>query len=390
MDGHAGRPRRRPALRRSSLWYLVVTRLVVNTAHRFVYPFLPAIARGLGISLEQAGLLLSARSIAFVATPAVVSTVGRGERRLRLTAFGLLLMSAGALITAATGVVAGALIGMFLLGLGKPSFDAAAQSYVADRTPYSRRARYLSILELTWAGGMLIGAPAAGWLISRHGWRAPFWVVAVLLAVAAAVAPRLLEGDAGGTGSRLGRFRPGRPGRALLLTGLLFSMAAETTFIVFGAWLEDGFGLTAAGLGLAAMAVALAELAGEGSVLAFADRLGPRRMVAIGLGASVVGYLGITLASGSLIGGLGAVAAAFVAFEITIVSTVPLASEAEPGGRARFLAWLMVAVGIGRAAGDALGPLLYGWKGLTATGLASALMAGLALLTLLVAVDEPG
>lgn len=375
---------------RLSLWYLVVTRLVVNTAHRFLYPFLPAIARGLGISLEQAGLMLSARSIAFVATPAVVSTVGRGERRVRLAAFGLSLMAAGALITAASGVPAGALVGLFLLGLGKPSFDAAAQSYVADRTPYSRRARYLSILELTWAGGMLIGAPAAGWLIAAHGWRAPFWVVAALLAVAAATASRILDGDTGDTGARLGRFRPGRQGKALLLTGLLFSLAAETTFIVFGAWLEDGFGLTAAGLGLAAMTVAIAELAGEGSVLVFADRLGPRRMVALGLGASVAGYLGIALASGSLVGGLTVVAAAFVAFEITIVSTVPLASEAEPAGRARFLAWLMVAVGIGRAAGDALGPLLYGWKGFGATGLASALVAGLALLTLLVAVDEPG
>lgn len=375
---------------RLSLWYLVVTRLVVNTAHRFLYPFLPAIARGLGISLEQAGLMLSARSIAFVATPAVVSTVGRGERRVRLAAFGLSLMAAGALITAASGVPAGALVGLFLLGLGKPSFDAAAQSYVADRTPYSRRARYLSILELTWAGGMLIGAPAAGWLIAAHGWRAPFWAVAALLAVAAATASRILDGDTGDTGARLGRFRPGRQGKALLLTGLLFSLAAETTFIVFGAWLEDGFGLTAAGLGLAAMTVAIAELAGEGSVLVFADRLGPRRMVALGLGASVAGYLGIALASGSLVGGLTVVAAAFVAFEITIVSTVPLASEAEPAGRARFLAWLMVAVGIGRAAGDALGPLLYGWKGFGATGLASALVAGLALLTLLVAVDEPG
>ena len=56
-----------------SIAFLALTRLAVNTAHRFVFPFLPAITRGLGISLEQGGVLMSARSLAFVATPAVVA-----------------------------------------------------------------------------------------------------------------------------------------------------------------------------------------------------------------------------------------------------------------------------------------------------------------------------
>ena len=93
------------------------------------------------------------------------------------------MMSVGALVTAATGVYAGAFVGFILLGLGKPAFDAAAQAYVADRTPYERRARYMSILELTWAGGLLVGAPLAGWLIGQYGWQAPFWFVGVLFAI---------------------------------------------------------------------------------------------------------------------------------------------------------------------------------------------------------------
>ena len=44
----------------TAIAFLTFTRLVVNTAHRFVFPFLPAISRGLGISLEQGGLLMSA------------------------------------------------------------------------------------------------------------------------------------------------------------------------------------------------------------------------------------------------------------------------------------------------------------------------------------------
>ena len=54
---------------RLSIAYLTATRLALNTAWRFTYPFLPAISRGLGISLSQAGLLLSSRSVAGLATP---------------------------------------------------------------------------------------------------------------------------------------------------------------------------------------------------------------------------------------------------------------------------------------------------------------------------------
>lgn len=363
--------------------FLTATRLAVNTAHRFVFPFLPAISRGLGISLEQGGLLMSARSVAFVATPAIVATAGRGERRVRLAVWALLMMSVGAAVTAATGVYAGAFAGFVLLGLGKPSFDAAAQAYIADRTPYERRARYMSILELTWAGGLLFGAPLAGWLIEQYGWEAPFWFVGVLFALALLATPGVLERDdpheAGGKVSLVLTSRHW----SLLIAALMFSFAAETTFIVFGAWLEEGFDLSLAALGFASTAIAAAEMVGEGSVLAFADRIGKLRMVRWGLGASVVGYAALAPASGSLPIGLTALAATFIAFEITIVAAIPLASEVTPGARSRYLALLMVALGVGRGIGDVLGPVLFTWMGVPANAITSSVGALLALVVML-------
>jgi predicted MFS family arabinose efflux permease len=367
-----------------AITFLALTRLVVNTAHRFVFPFLPAITRGLGISLEQGGLLMSARSLAFVATPAVVATAGRGERRMRLAVWALGLMGVGALVTAATGVYAGAFVGFILLGLGKPSFDAAAQAYIADRTPYNKRARYMSILELTWAGGLLIGAPLAGWLIDSFGWEAPFWVVGVLFGLTMLLAPGLLERDVPHDPIDRVRLTLNLRRWALLGTAALFSFAAETTFIVFGAWLEDSFALSLAALGLASTLIALAEATGETSVLAFADRIGKIRMVAWGLGVSAIGYALLAPASTSLGIGLAALAATFVAFEITIVAAIPLASEIAPGARTRYLALFMVALGIGRAIGDVVGPVLYTWKGVPANALTSATSACVALLLVLV------
>jgi predicted MFS family arabinose efflux permease len=352
--------------------FLTFTRLVVNTAHRFVFPFLPAISRGLGISLEQGGVLMSARSIAFVATPAVVASAGRSERRVRLAIWALGMMAVGAFLTAATGIYVGALAGFMLLGLGKPSFDAAAQAYIADRTPYERRARYMSILELTWAGGLLVGAPLAGWLIDSFGWEAPFWVVGVLFTATMVATPALLESDAPHEESTRSRLNLDTRKWSLLIAAALFSFAAETTFIVFGAWLEDGFSLSLAALGLASVMIAIAEMTGEGSVLAFADNLGKQRMVAWGLGVSVVGYAAMAPASSSLVLGLAALALTFIAFEITIVAAIPLASELAPAARRRYLALLMVALGIGRAIGDVLGPVLFTWNGMPANSIVSA------------------
>ena len=127
---------------RTSLGYLSAERLVMNTAYRFVYPFLPVIARGLGVPLEQAALLVSARHIAGLATPGVARVVGRGEQRRKLITTGMLLFIAGCAVTVLTSAYVGALLGFALLGIAKPVFDVSSQAYVSDRVPYERRARY--------------------------------------------------------------------------------------------------------------------------------------------------------------------------------------------------------------------------------------------------------
>lgn len=369
---------------RASLAYLIAARLVLNTAHRFAYPFLPAISRGLGITLEQGGLLLSARAVAGLATPLVVATAGRGERRRRTVAVGLALFVLGAAITAASGVYAGALAGFALFGLGKPLFDISGQAFIADRVPYRRRGRYIALFETTWALALLAGAPAAGWLITRLGWRAPFWAVAALALAALAVLPWAMDRDAPrAAGAPPARLHLGRS--AVLIVAAVFALmfAAEVSFVVFGAWLEDRFGLSLVALGGAATAIAVAELAGEGASFALTDRLGPRRSVSIGLVLCIAAFAALGPASGSLGGGLAVMVVAFFGFEFAIVSALPLATEVAPEGRARFLALLVVALSASRALAGVAGPALFSWGGFAANSTASAVAGALALVLLL-------
>jgi predicted MFS family arabinose efflux permease len=240
-------------------------------------------------------------------------------------------------------------------------------------------------------------------MISRGDWVTPFWAFAVLTVVALLLVPRFIDPDhhSSHAAANLGRF--GRSGMAFLAVVALFSLAAEMIFVVFGAWLENSFGLTLAALGGAAVLIGLAELAGEGATVGFADRIGKRRSVLIGLSISAVGFAALVGVNDQLWAGLGLLALALFGFEFTIVSSIPMATELQPGSRARFLAWMVVAMSIGRGIGAATGPLMFGEFGLSGPAFAAVVadvIAGFLLVAWVregnsdqqagVAPDEPG
>lgn len=372
----------------AALTSLSVVRLLLNSTERFVYPFLPTIARGLGIDLEQAGLLLSARAVGGLTAPATVGTAGRGRRHRRLVVAALGLFVAGALLVVLPGRFAVAVIGFAVLGAARPAYDAAAQAYLAERTPYHRRGRVLAVLELTYAGGLLVGAPVAGFLISRGDWRTPFVAASAAGVLAVVGLVPLLEATGPDEGHGAERLRIDRDSWALLVTLSLLAAGVELTLVVMGAWFEIDFGLTLLALGGAAMVLGLGELVGELVPLAVSDRLGKRRTVAVGLAVSALGFAGLPVTS-TLAFGLAALTVALLGFEIAIVAAIPIVSEAQPQARSRFLALGGVAMFGGRAVAAAAGPPLFARAGIAGNALGSAAIHGLALALLLLLVREP-
>jgi predicted MFS family arabinose efflux permease len=370
--------------------FLAAARLVVNATHRFVYPFLPAIARGLGVSLQAAGAMVSVRWAAGLATPAMVRAVQRSRGPERLIVAGLGLFVVGAAVTAATNVVVGAFVGFALMGLAKSTYDVSIQAFVADRVPYAGRARVLGVLELTWAGGFLVGAPAAGWLIDRAGWTAPFWAFGALAAVAVAVVGRVLDRSPHPHPPAHSAQHLHRSAAALLLVMALFSGASELVLVVMGAWLEDDFGISLLVLGGIATLLGVAELTGEGASVAFTDAIGKRRAVGAGIVVATAGYALLPAAGATVGGGVALLGVALAGFELTITASIPLASEQLPAARSRYLAWTVVAMAAGRAVGAFAGPRLYAALGLSGPALTAAAGNLLALLVLAAVVREHG
>jgi predicted MFS family arabinose efflux permease len=367
---------------------LLFLKLVANIGFRFVYPFLPAIARGLGIDLTQAGALVSVRWAGALTTPAVMSFSESRGRSRRLLVAGLALFSIGSIITAWTGVYAGAVVGFALLGLAKPMIDISSQVYVSERVAYEQRARYLGILEIAWAGGLLIGAPLAGWLIENWSWETPFWVVGSLAAIGIGLAMFFLDQKDDLFSSVMAADSPGRQVLLVLATVALFAFTHESLLVVLGGWLEGSFALSLLALGGVGTLIGVSELAGEVSMATFTDRIGKRNSLALGLAVAAVALLVLSTVSEQLLPAIAVLVVVSVAIEFGIISAIPLTTELRPRARARVLSLLIVASGLGRIVVDLVAPRVFAAGGMQSVTVMAAIVALIALIVVLVGVRE--
>ncbi len=367
-----------------------LTRTAINTTFRIIYPFLPSIARGLGISLKAAGALVTLRMVARLASPFLGPLADRYGRR-RVMEIALLLFSLASLLLAGLGTFAAAAIAFILYGIAKALYDPAVYAYLGDTVPYHKRGRTIGIVELAWSSAWLLGVPASGFLIERFGWRAPWAVLIVLgllgLWLTRASLPPAARPAAGDGGERfvaslVATWRDllrRRSVVALLLTCLLLTVAIEVTFIVYGAWIETSFGLNISALGVASIVIGLAEAAAEFGAAAITDRLGKRRSVLLGILGLAASLVALPWLSGfGLATAMTGVVLMMLTFEFGVVSLLPLATELAPEARASLLALTLTAFGLARIVGAFVGGWLWQWQSI-------ALHAGLGAVCALVA-----
>lgn len=364
-----------------------VARTGINASIRVVLPFLPAIARGLDTTLATVGALVAARSLVGVCAPGVARFAERvGRRRVMVAA--LIVAAAGnALVGLAPGLAAAA-VGFVLVGLGKPGFDVPMQGWFGDRVRYARRGRVLGMTELTWALGLLVSVPLSGWLIARTSWRAQFAVVAVLTVLGIAAVVTLMEDDRPAT--RVTRpLRLTRARVAVVLVVFSFGLAAEGLFVVYGAWLEQDFGFDTTAIGLFTVIVVGAELIGEGAVAAVGDRIGLRRAVQTALLVSACAYVALRFVDANVAAAVVVVVVWFVAYEISIVATVPLVTELGGDGRDRLIGLVIAGLALARAVGALGATRLFASGGVDTVALLAAGCAVVAWAVLTMAVPDP-
>lgn len=375
---------------------ITLTRVVLNTLVRMVYPFLAVFGRGLGVDLATLSLALTARSAAGAFGPFLASAADSRGRRFGMLA-GMLMFSLSTLLVVLRPSFLTFVLAIILGLLGKYVYDASMQAYLGDQVPYRRRGLVLGVTEFGWSLAFIVGVPLVGLAIARWGWVAPFPLLSALGLLGLVVLSWLLPRDARPPLDRPGLWRNFRavfthpPALAGLLLGLLISLANEMVNLVFGVWMEASFGLKIAALGAASAVIGLSELGGEGLVTLLTDRLGKERSVAAGVILNCLAALALPYLGRSFAMGLVGLFFFYITFEFAIVSAIPLMSEVLPPARATLMSVNQASNSTGRALGALLAVPVYA-SGILASGLATVgfNLAALAALAWMVRVNHKG
>jgi predicted MFS family arabinose efflux permease len=356
------------------------TRAVHDIAARMVYPFLPDFAKGLGITIEQMGGLIALRNGVGIVAPAFGALSDRiGHRRSAM--LGLMVLGIGLLITGIASSLGLAAIGFILSGIGSAIFIPTLLAYVSDRVPFARRGRVTGAIEMTWGLAGMIGVPLMGVIITASGWRAPF----ILLGIGAFVGAGLLllleeskEQHILREALKLAALRHNRSALAFIATWFLVFFAFENIQVGYAAWLEQHFGLSTAARGTVQILFGVFEIAASLGSALFLDRIGKKRGVTGGLIVVLLGYVLLaTLGSVALPIGLLAISIAFLGFEFSVVSGVPIMGEQVPAARGTMIALALTSGSVGRMIAALLGSALVSGAGFPAAALVSAAAAGM-------------
>jgi len=370
---------------------ITLFRLLLNTGRRFIYPFSPALSRGLDVPL--------AAVTSIIATSQMTSLLGLLSGPLAdrigyrfMMRVGLGMLAVGMLLCGLVPTYWPVFIGLVVASFGKTVFDPAMQAFLGKNVPFARRGRVIGAVETSWAGSTLIGIPALGLIIGHIGLNNSFYVLAFLGAIGWIVISRLIPPDEVEPKSKseksalfasLKQLLKVRPAAGMLAFGFWISIANDSLFVIYGAWFEQDFFVSLVTLGFSTVAIGAAELLGESLTAIFADRLGLKKSVILGLCVAICAYLCLPFIGRTLPLAMAGMFCVFLAFEFTIVSSFTLSTELMPKARATMMSGFYATAGFGRMIGVLIGGSLWHIGGITAVAWTSAGFTLLGLLSLL-------
>jgi len=353
---------------------MFLIRLIVITGLRMVYPFIPQISAGLGLTVVGFSWLIFIRSMLGLTGPFFGILADRYGRR-RIMAAGLLAQSLG-LAGVALSWQWWSIGPIILLGFGATAFLPIQFAYISDLVTYEKRGRAMATVDMSYAITGIVFLPIAGWLIYTLGWRAPFLILALASLIAAAIiwfrfptVEKQMHIEL--PWSTILGFVHKPNVLASMAVGMLLLFAASCSMTIWGIWLSDDFGLDAAALGLVATGISLAELAGIVLSALFIDRIGKRRGSQIGLVLTAIAFLILPLSQDSLFLAVLMLIGLGGTLEFTTISLFSLYSEQLPQARAMMFSLVGLGIAIGMALGSPVTVVLWEQVGLEAVSAVS-------------------
>ena len=159
---------------------LAVGGFAIGTTEFVTMGLLPQISDGVGVSISQAGHVISAYALGVVIGAPVLAFFGAKWPRRGLL---VVLMAAYAVFNALSAVASSfemLVVARFLDGLPHGGYFGVASLVAASLVSPERRGRAMALVLLGLPVANVVGVPAATVLGQHLGWRASYWLVSGL------------------------------------------------------------------------------------------------------------------------------------------------------------------------------------------------------------------
>ena len=178
-----------------AVWALGVGSFAIGTGEFVIMGLLPEVARDLGVTIPQAGHVITTYALGVVVGAPVLAVLAANWPRRALLVALMALFAAGNLASAiAPGYVLMMLMRL-LTGLPHGTYFGVAALMAASLAPPNRRASAVGLVMSGLTFATLAGVPLAAWLGQHLGWRAAFVLVGVIAALACVLIHRGVPND---------------------------------------------------------------------------------------------------------------------------------------------------------------------------------------------------
>lgn len=169
-----------------SVYILALSVFALGTSEFMLSGLLPPIAEDLGVTIPQAGLLISAFAIGMVVgAPLLAVATLRLPRRTTLVAL-IAVFGLGQVVGALAPTYAVLFASRVVSALACAGFWAVGAAVAVAMVPATSRARALAVMIGGLSVANVLGVPAGAFLGEGLGWRAAFWAVGAASAIALA------------------------------------------------------------------------------------------------------------------------------------------------------------------------------------------------------------
>lgn len=255
--------------------------------NQILSPLLPVIQSQLGKSAAVMGFLFTGYSFCAGLSVLIWGPLSDAFGRRPGLLSGLIVFSAGSLISYASQDFSMLLAGRIVTGMGASMLSLNTISYAADFFPYRTRGWAMGSIFASYFAALILGVPLGSWLGDNFGWNVVFGAMAgiglILFISTKWLLPRLhghairpSEIQLGACVRQYMGFLRTQVAVGALLSAL-FASAGTMGFIAFlGVWLSGSFGISASKIGLVFLISGGAALLASPLAGSIADRIGKR------------------------------------------------------------------------------------------------------------------